>query len=608
MPKTVAAKVERSGVPAGLAALGFVAVIAVLYIARPILIPLALALLFSFALTPVVTAFQKIHLGRAPAVLLVVALSFSALAGAGWLVTGQMVELASRLPKYKDNIHRKLEALQGSKTGILSTLSSSLQQIGDDLSFSEKPAKSLTATQTPVPVEVMEHPRNMLQYGREVVGPLLKPLETIAIVVIFTIFMMLERESLRNRLLRLVGQGQLSQATNALTDAAERVSRFLVLQALVNSGFGLLFAAGLWLIGVPNALLFGVMAGLLRFIPYVGTLCAAALPLALSLAVFDSWRPPLMVFVLFLLLELTVANFLEPWLYGSHTGISSLAILVAAVFWASLWGPVGLILSTPLTVCLVVIGRHVPHLQFLDIILGDEPVLLPAERYYQRLLALDVDESRKIVQEALANTPLVQVYDEIVVTALTMAEHDRYRSALPDTSLEFICQSTSEIVEEVGMSRKDSSPNKTSGRRILCFGAYDSADEITAAMLSQSAEDAGFVAMPFALNPSPVKILEEFSGGESDVVCICALPPLAVMHARSMAGEIRGRFPKVKILICLWVSNASQLERAEKLVGAKVVTTLAGAIEEFRLADSPASLPEIAPILPLAEDHLVSTS
>lgn len=607
MARTSEAKAERNVAPVGVAALGFVAVMAVLYVARPILIPLALALLFAFTLAPVVTGFQKLHLGRAPSVLLAVALSFAALVGTGWLVTGQMVELASQLPKYKDNIHRKLEALQGSNTGILSTLSSSLQQIGDDLAYTGKPSGRAIVSKPPVAVEVVEHPRNMLQYGREVLGPLLKPLETVAIVVIFTIFMMLEREGLRNRLLRLIGQGQLSQATNALTDAAERVSRFLILQALVNSGFGFVFGLGLWFIGVPNALLFGVLAALLRFIPYVGTLCAAALPLALSLAVFDSWRPPLFVMVLFFLLELSVANFLEPWLYGAHTGISSLAILVAAVFWASLWGPVGLILSTPLTVCLVVIGRHVPHLQFLDIILGDEPVLLPAERYYQRLLALDVDESRKIIQEALVASPLVQVYDEIVVTALTMAEHDRYRSALPDTSLEFICQSTSEIVEEVGMAGKGSAPDKISGRRILCFGAYDSADEITAAMLSQVAEDAGFVAMPFALNPPPVKILEEFSGGESDVICICALPPLAVMHARSLTGDIRSRFPKAKILICLWVSNASQLERAEKLVGAKVVTTLAGAVEEFRLPDGTEDLAEIGPALPLT-DHLVSTS
>ena len=576
---------------------------AVLYIAREILIPLALALLFSFTLTPLVKQLQRLHIGRAPAVLLVVALGLGSLAGAGWLVTGQIVDLASRLPKYKDNIHRKLQALEGSNTSVLSTLSSSLQQIGDELSYTQKAPRFPTVNQPPLPVQIMEQPRNMLQYAREVLGPLLKPIETVAIVVIFTIFMMLERESLRNRLLRLIGQGQLSLATNALTDAAERVSRFLTLQAMVNSGFGLTFGLGLWFIGVPNALLFGFLAALLRFIPYVGTLCAAAMPLALSLAVFDSWRPPLLTVVLFVVLELTVANVLEPWLYGAHTGISSLAILVAAVFWASLWGPVGLILSTPLTVCLVVIGRHVPHLQFLDIVLGDEPVLLPAERYYQRLLALDVDESRKIVQEALVSTPLVQVYDEIVVTALTMAEHDRYRSALPDTSLEFICQSTSEIVEEVGMAKRDSPTPRMSGKRVLSFGAYDSADEITAAMLSQVAEEAGYVAMPFPLNPSPVNILDEFSGGKDDVVCICALPPLAVMHARSMTTEIRNRFPQASILVCLWVSNASQLERAQKLVGAKVVTTLAGAVEEFRVMDGSDTDPTLT-----ASAHLASTS
>jgi predicted PurR-regulated permease PerM len=508
------------------------------------------------------------------------------------MVSVQLVELVSQLPQYKDNIDRKLEGLQipkaGAKTGVLGNLSVSLEQIGDLFSQPESRGPAGARKQVITPVRIVEPPRNLVQYARDLLGPLMKPLETAVIVIIFTVFMLFERESLRNRLLRLVGQEQLSLATKALGDAAERVSRFLLMQLVVNASFGLILGIGLWFIQVPNALLFGVLAGLLRFIPYVGTLAAIVMPLLLALAVFNTWTPLLLTFGLFVVLELTIANVIEPWLYGAHTGISSLAILVAAVFWASLWGPVGLILSTPLTVCLVVLGRHVPHLQFLDILLGDEPVLLPAERFYQRLLALDVDEARSVVQAALKTDSLIHVYDEIIVPALSLAEQDRYRSELRDASLEFICQSTGQIVQELGANAAEELPPRRSGYRVICFGASDAADEVTAAMLSQLLDLAGYVALSFSLLPSPVAVLEHFSTGDAtDIVCVCALPPLAAMHARSLGKELRTRFPELTILVCLWATTDPQIERTEKLVGEKVVSTLAGAMAEVANLSSP---------------------
>ncbi|MDQ6759250.1 MAG: AI-2E family transporter [Acidobacteriota bacterium] len=576
---------ETRGSSNVLALLGFGAVIAALYFARSILIPLALAFLFTFVLTPLVERLQALKLGRALSVLLAVFLTLTIIVGVGWIGSVQLVELASQLPQYKDNIHHKLEGFQvqkaGSKSGVVGKLSSSLQQIGDLFSEPEARATARSPKQVVMPVRVVEPARNLVQYARDLVGPLLKPLETAAIVIIFTVFMLFERESLRNRLLRLVGQEQLSLATKALGDAAERVSRFLLMQLVVNCSFGLILGVGLWAIGVPNALLFGVMGALLRFIPYVGTLAAIVMPLLLTLAVFDTWTPLLLTIALFVVLEVTLANVVEPWLYGAHTGISSLAILVAAVFWASLWGPVGLILSTPLTVCLVVLGRHVPHLQFLDILLGDEPVLLPAERFYQRLLALDVDEARSIIQAGVKTSPLVQVYDEIIVPALSMAEQDRYRSELRDASLEFICQSTGEIVREVGGLQAEAPVLRSPGRRIICFGASDAADEVTAAMLAQLLERAGFIALGFSLSPPPVSIIEQLSSDDStDIVCICALPPLAAMHARSLAKELRTRFPALTVVVCLWATPEGQTERTEKLVGEKILGTLAAAIEE----------------------------
>ncbi|MGI8741882.1 MAG: AI-2E family transporter [Bryobacteraceae bacterium] len=561
--------------------LGFAAAMAALYFARTILIPFALALLFAFVLTPLVMRLQSLKLGRAPSVLTAVVLALGILLSVGWMVSTQLVSLAGQLPQYKNNIQRKLTALQGSQTGMFAKLSASLQQISEALPAPQSAPLS-SRKQTVLPVRVVEPPRNLMQYAAELLGPFLKPLETGAIVAIFTVFMLFERESLRNRLLRLVGQKQLSLATKALGDAAQRVTRFLLMQLVVNSSFGTLLGVGLWFIGVPNALLFGVIGALLRFIPYVGTLGAIILPLAVALAVFNSWTPLLLTLGLFLVLELTLANVVEPWLYGAHTGISSLAILVAAVFWAALWGPVGLILSTPLTVCLVVIGRHVPHLQFLDILLGDEPVLLPAERFYQRLLALDMDEARTVVQAALKTMPLADVYEDVIVTALSMAEQDRYRSELRDATMEFICESTSEIVEELAATHEEPVPAAPEGARILCFGASDAADEVTAAMLSQLLARAGYVAMSFPLNPPPLSVIEQFSSDDAtDIICVCALPPLAVMHARSITKDLRDRFPELTVLVCLWEITDAQLDRTEKLIGQKIVTSLAGALERI---------------------------
>ena len=244
-------------------------------------------------------------------------------------------------------------------------------------------------------------PTNLVQDLRALLGPLAGPAETAAIVVIFTAFMLIKREDLRNRLIRLGGQGQLTVMTQALDDASQRLSRYLLLQFLVNAGYGLLFGVGLYFIGIPHALLWGILAALLRLVPYVGTLIATAFPMAMALAVFPGWQHALLIFGLFVVLELIVANMIEPWLYGAHTGISSLAILVAAVFWSMLWGPVGLILSTPLTVCLMLVGRYVPHLSFLEVLLGDEPVLSPHELFYQRLLAMDQDEARNVAEVQL---------------------------------------------------------------------------------------------------------------------------------------------------------------------------------------------------------------
>jgi len=284
-----------------------------------------------------------------------------------------------------------------------------------------------------VPVQIVQSPTSGLADVPDLVKPFFAPLARAGMVLIFTIFMLIKREDLRNRLFRLVGLGQLNIMTQALDDAARRVSRYLFMQFLVNAGFGTLFATGLFSIGVPNPVLWGVLAGVLRIVPYIGTMVAAALPILLSLAVFDGWLPPLLVILLFAGLELIIGNIVEPWLYGAHTGISSLALLVTAVFWTVLWGPAGLILSTPLTVCVVVLGRYFPQLSFLHILLGDEQALEAKAQLYQRLLAMDQAEARTIVDSFLKGAPLIELYDSVLIPALNLAEQDRHSGTIDAT-------------------------------------------------------------------------------------------------------------------------------------------------------------------------------
>ena len=341
--------------------------IAALYFAREILIPLAFALTLTFLLTPAVALLQRLHIGRAVSVLATVLVSIAVAGGISWVIANQLVDVANQLPRYRQNIHARIDAFHLPVTGQLSQAAQSVQEIVDELGSPSEPAPALTpqalkqnklneapATQSPFPVRVVQPSAGGWQELRDLGTPVLAPLGLAAMVLIFTVFMLLKREDLRNRLLRLAGLGHLNRMTQALDDASFRVSRYLLLQFLVNAGFGTLFGLGLYFIGVPNAALWVVVAGILRIVPYVGRLIAATLPIALSLAAFDGWLPPLLVVFLVASLELIVGNFIEPWLYGAHVGISSLALPVSSVFWAVLWGPAGLILSTPLTVCVVV--------------------------------------------------------------------------------------------------------------------------------------------------------------------------------------------------------------------------------------------------------------
>jgi predicted PurR-regulated permease PerM len=441
-----------------------VAVVAIvtLYFARIVLIPFALALLFTFILTPVVKLLERIHFGRIPSALLVVLLSVGACGAVGWTVAKQFSQVVNQLPDYKANIRTKLTSLHWKSPHALDNASQTMTEISKDLATAPTGQRSGDATLThptlmrptpepkPVPVEVVKSPALPLESMQNVLELLASGL----IVLVFTIFMLIRREDLRNRLISLAGDGNLHLVTQTLDDASARVSRYLLLQFVVNTCYGIFIGACLHFIGLPGALLWGVIVGTLRFLPYIGPPLGGIMPLLLSLAVFDGWTRPLMVLALFVFTELIVSNLLEPMLYGIHTGISSLAILVAAIFWTAIWGPIGLVLSTPLTVCLLVVGRHVPRLRFLQILLGDEPALTPDSRFYQRLLAMDHDEARQVLEKCLEGKTLEELYDSVLIPALSLAEQDRHQNRLEDEHQKFICQSTRELIDEFWEPRR----------------------------------------------------------------------------------------------------------------------------------------------------------
>jgi AI-2E family transporter len=373
------------------------------------------------------------------------------------------------------------------------------------------------------------------------------------------------------------------------------------LQFLVNASYGFVVGVGLHFIGLPNALLWGVIAAVLRFLPYVGPPIGALLPTVLSLAVFDGWARSLMVVGLFLFIEIIVANFLEPMLYGAQTGISSLAILVAAVFWTLLWGPVGLVLSTPLTVCLVVLGRYVPQLKFLHILLGDEPVLTPDAHFYQRLLAADHREARQVLEQHLEGKSLLELYDSVVIPALGLAERDRHQNDLDETVERFICQSTRELIEELceksaevrempvvgadghysgNAATQSALPLRT---KVVCVPVRDEADEIVGVMLAQVLERDGREAQCISLGTAQ-EMLEQIVNENPDVVFLSALPPFALTYARTLYKKVRARLPDVLILIGIW--NFSEVDRLSARLAldnnGRGVTTLRAALEEVR--------------------------
>ncbi|MBV8673380.1 MAG: AI-2E family transporter [Acidobacteriaceae bacterium] len=581
-----------------------------LYYAREVLIPLAMAVTLNFLLTPAVMFFERLRLKRVSSVILVVFVASALIGGIGFIVARQLIGVVNDLPNYRENISHKLTALNMPRTGPLSKTVTSIREIETTITKDEtSPQQAEGAPGTggrrahealrqrseanPQPVVIVPPAESTGHYVSELLKPVLRPLATLGMVVIFTIYMLLKREDLRNRLLLLAGVGRLNLMTQALNDAAERISKYLVMNVLVNASYGVVFAVGLFLLHVPNATLWGALLALLRMVPYAGTMIAGFATIGYTLAIFPEWWHSVWVFLLFALLEIAVSNFVEPHLYGSHTGISALALVAMAIVWTVLWGWAGLVVSTPLTVCLIVFGRYVPQMSFLHILLGDEAELAPEAHFYERLLATDQVEAHKIADRFLEGHTLVDLYDGVVMPALIMTEQDRHKGVLDDVRSSYLFQSATELVAELTDYKSplgpeppcdpDTTPPRT--YPVVCVPANDQADEIAATMLAQLLEQCGHKTLLLpsaALSPEILSRLAEEAG---TILCISAVPPFAFAHARTLAIRLRQSLPGNRLLVGLWKTPGDRDVIRERFGQARpdfVVATLQEALTQIK--------------------------
>jgi predicted PurR-regulated permease PerM len=444
-------------------------VIAALYFAKAVFLPLAVAILLTFLLAPAVRLLRSWGLPKPPAVILVVAFAFGVILGIGALVGQQVAKLAQNLPLYQYNIEEKIRSARGfAGGGVLERIASFLGDLNQEVGKKndappgavQQPNQEPTK---PMPVEVHQPSATPVEVAERVLQPLVDPLTTAGLVVIFVIFFLAQRQDLRDRLIRLAGSHDLQRTTDAINDGAQRLSRYFLAQTALNVLFGLIVGTALTFIGVPNPVLFGILAMVLRFVPYIGAFMAAIFPIAVAMAVDPGWSMALMTTALFLVVEPLIGQVIEPLVYGHSTGLTPVAVIIAATFWTWLWGPIGLLLSTPLTVCLGVLGRHIPWLRFLDVMIGDEPPLSPAQSFYQRALAGDIDEAVDQAIEILSRRSLSYAYDKVVVEALNLAQIDFRRGLLDLKHVEQMNEAVQELIADT-IDCEDATPPVAAGK------------------------------------------------------------------------------------------------------------------------------------------------
>ncbi len=560
----------------------------VLKVGQEIFVPLALSLLLTFTLAPIVSFLRRRSVPKIAAVMIAVASAFCAIALFSVIVASQVSNLAQNIPAYQRNIVVKVQTLAqaGSGDGLMKHLSGIVERVGEEIQTravesQEDAAAAAPTPREPMPVEIVTR-SNPIQTLGNFILPLISPFATAGLVIVLVIFMLLEREDLRDRFIRLVGLNDLHRTTEALQDAGKRVGKYLLMQLVVNALYAFPITIGLWILGIPNAILWGLLTLVLRFVPYIGPVIGMILPLFLALAIAPGWSLVLWVGALFLTTELISNNIVEPWLYGSHTGLSPLAIIISAIFWSWLWGPLGLMLSTPLTVCLVVLGRYVPQFSFLDVLLGNEPVLEPHEKLYQRLLAGDPDEATANAEDYLEDEYLLDYYEKVGMPALLLGEVDRQRGVMTDAQVERFSGSVRSLVdnlseiadeeesEEEGSSDEDARdgaekagedadlPDGT-GHSLLCIGGRGEIDDAAAAMLAQLLEIQGADAASIAHSTTDMRMLKD--SDTIDTVVFTFLNGNSKTHARNLVRRLKRMKPDLRVGLFVPLANGQDHPR-----------------------------------------------
>ncbi len=555
-------------------------IVAALYFAREVLVPLALAILLSFLLMPAVRLLRRLRAGRVTSVAITVLVAFLAIFAFGAIVAEEISLLGPELPKYQHNIESKLRAVP--KAIPLERIAGALHQVTATLKRSQATGTAPTAQSPgsltaepvkPLPVEIEQPELTPLQIAETVIGPLLQPLAMAGLVIVLVVFILLEREVLRDRLLRLAGGGDLHRTTEAMNEAAQRVSSYLLSQLAVNSVEGVLLGIGLAVIGIPNAALWGILAVLLRFIPYLGIVIAAFFPIALALAVDPGWSLLVWTVLLFVGIELIVANVVEPYLYAGTTGLSSIAVIIAAVFWTWLWGPIGLLLSTPLTACLLVLGRHVPQLTFLEVLLGSEPVLTPDETFYQRLLAGDPEEATEQAEEFAKEKSLEEFAQQVALPVLVRAQADSDRGILPPERRSTIKDGFARILENLfdnSVIDPDAAPE--TGEKsldsgfVVCLAGRNELDEAAAMLLASLLRVRGHQAFVFPPDSPAALGGHRVALRDAAVVCLSLISTSSAARARHIVRRLRRRAPRARIVVGFWGLGGGDAPAAETLV------------------------------------------
>jgi predicted PurR-regulated permease PerM len=601
--------------------------IAALYFGREIFVPIALAILLSFVLGPPVGLLQKARVPRGLAVVGVVVLAFSVIFGLGTLIANQLSQLAGDLPVYQSTMQQKIKSVRGvtASSGTLERAADMLQELSRELdrpkddksarAISRLGAPNAAGTTQPIPVEVRQPDPGALENLRTLIAPLLNPLATTGIIIIFVIFILIQREDLRNRLIRLAGSHDLQRTTAALDDAATRLSRLFLAQLMINATFGVIIAIGLTFIGVPSAILWGILAAVLRFVPYIGSAISAAFPLALAAAVDPGWSMLAWTLALFLGVGPIVSQVIEPLAYGQSTGLSPVAIVVSATFWTALWGPIGLVLATPLTVCLVVLGRHVERLEFLDVIFGDRPALSPPEMFYQRMLAGDPTEAAGKAEEFLKEKSLSSYFDEVALKGLLLAQADARRGALDQARMTKIRDAVTEFASDLS-TQDDSIPEVTSPTMdaeaaaavetvpdtaissnlpvvqkadlppswqgecpVLCLAGRTLLDEAAAVLFAQLANAHGLAARVESADALSTTNISKLEMNGVAIVCLSYLDASSPAHMRYSVRRLRRKFPKITIMLGCWAENIDK-ESLEELREVAKADTAAGSLRE----------------------------